>query len=176
MSAAHLHLALNHIPVLGTLLGATVLAYGLGRGYEAVQRVGLVLLVVAGGGALAVYWTGGAAEEVVEGLAGVSHEAIEAHEAWGWYALLTGIGSGGAAFVALIVRSMGRRVTPWGHVVVLGLALLSSGAMMYTANLGGQVHHPELRASPPSGPDANEPEEPEAEATVPDGAERDEHE
>lgn len=42
----------------------------------------LGLLAVAGLSAIAVFLTGEPAEEVVEGRAGVSHDAIEAHEEW----------------------------------------------------------------------------------------------
>lgn len=145
MSAAHLHLMLNHIPLLGLVFGAVLLAYGLGRGAEDVQKASLGLLVVAGLSAIAVYLTGEPAEEVVEGLAGVSHDAIEAHEKWGWYALVAGIATGVVAFGTLLagwMRARGRRAV----VLTLVLALLSSGLIGYTANLGGKISHPELRA------------------------------
>ena len=58
MTAAHLHLALNHIPVLGTLLGTVLLAYGLWQRQEPVRDVSLGLLVGVGAVAVAVYWTG----------------------------------------------------------------------------------------------------------------------
>lgn len=148
MSAAHLHLALNHIPVLGTLFGAVLLALGLWRTNDTIQQVGFGVLVLAGAGAIAVYLTGEPAEEVVEGVAGVSHDAIEAHEEWGWYALLAGLGTGVFALGALLLQAAGRRLAAGLRVFVLVLALLTSGVMAYAANLGGKVHHPELRAAP----------------------------
>ena len=145
MTAAHFHLALNHIPVLGTLFGAVLLAYGLWRNQEAVQTVSLGLLVVAGAVAIAVYWTGEPAEEIVEGMAGVSHDAIEAHEEWGWYALLASLVTGVAALVSLGIGRARRQLVRRTVQVVLVLSLITTGMMAYTANLGGKIHHPELR-------------------------------
>ena len=147
MSAAHLHLMLNHIPLLGLVFGAALLAYGLWRGAVDVQKASLGLLAVAGLSAIAVYLTGEPAEEIVEGLAGVSHDAIEAHEEWGWYALIAGIATGAVALGTLLVGWMRERLARGAVVLTLVLALLSSGFIGYTANLGGKISHPELRAS-----------------------------
>lgn len=158
MSAAHLHLALNHIPLLGILFGAALLAYGLWRRQDEVQTASLGLLAVAGLSTLAVYLTGEPAEDIVEGLAGVSHEAIDAHEAIGLYALIAGLVTGGSALVALVVRSLRPRLVRWTVLLTLGLALVSTGLIGYTANLGGRISHPELRGDAPSARSA-EPDE-----------------
>jgi len=148
MSAAHLHLILNHIPLLGLIFGAVLLAYGLWRGAEDVQKASLGLLAVAGLSAIAVYLTGEPAEEVVEGLAGVSHDAIEAHEEWGWYALVAGIATGVLALGTLLFGWVQERLGRGAVVLTLVVALLSSGLIGYTANLGGKISHPELRSGP----------------------------
>jgi hypothetical protein len=147
MSAAHLHLALNHIPVLGTLFGTVLLTCGLWRGHETVQNLSLGLLVVVGAVAVAVYWTGEPAEEIVEGVAGVSHDAIEAHERWGGYAVLASIGTGLASLGTLLYGRSRRTLASWTAPLVLVLSLFTTGVMAYTANLGGKIHHPELRAN-----------------------------
>lgn len=147
MTAAHFHLALNHIPVLGTLFGAVLLAYGLWRGQETVQNVSLGLLVVVGAVAVAVYLTGEPAEEIVEGAAGVSHDAIEVHESWGLYAFIASIVTGLASLGALLYGWSRRTLARWTVQLVLVLSLLTTGVMVYTATLGGKISHPELRAS-----------------------------
>ncbi len=146
MTAAHFHLALNHIPVLGTLFAAILLAYGLWRGQEIVQKVSLGLLVVVGTVAVAVYLTGEPAEEIVEGVAGASHDAIEVHESWGLYAFIASIVTGLAALGALLYGWSQRTLARWTVQLVLVLSLITTGVMVYTANLGGKISHPELRA------------------------------
>lgn len=147
MTAAHFHLALNHIPVLGTLFGAVLLAYGLWREQETVQNVSLGLLVVVGAVAVAVYLTGEPAEEIVEGVAGASHDAIEVHESWGLYAFIASIVTGLASLGALLYGWSRRTLARWTVQLVFILSLLTTGVMVYTANLGGKISHPELRAS-----------------------------
>jgi uncharacterized membrane protein len=165
MSGAHLHLMLNHIPLLGLVFGAALLAYGLWRGAEDVQTASLGLLAVAGLSAIAVYLTGEPAEEIVEGVAGASHDAMEAHEAWGWYALWAGVATGGAALGTLLVGWIRERLGRGAVVLTLVLALLASGLIGYTANLGGKVSHPELRATTTDAqPAAVEQADPEEEA------------
>lgn len=148
MTAAHFHLALNHIPLLGILFGALLLAYGLWREQDDVQKASLGLLAIAGVATIAVYLTGEPAEEIVEGLAGVSHDAIEAHEDVGTYALVAGLLTGFVSIVALALGAAHGRLARWSVILTLGLALASTGLIGYTANLGGKISHPELRATP----------------------------
>ncbi len=145
MSTAHLHLILNHIPLLGLLFGAALLGYGHWQSQEDVQKASLGLLAVAGLSALAVYLTGEPAEEMVEGLAGVSHDAIEAHEELGIYALVGGLATGLAALGALVYAHLRQHLARWTVIFTLALAVVSSGLIGYTANLGGKISHPELR-------------------------------
>ena len=148
MSAAHVHLALNHIPLLGILFGALLLAYGLWRDSSDVQKASLGLLAVAGLTTIAVYLTGEPAEDIVEGLASVSHDAIEAHEALGTYALVAGLLTGLTSIAALVLGAARERLVRGTVVLALGLALASTALIGYTANLGGRISHPELRAAP----------------------------
>lgn len=145
MTAAHWHLMLNHIPLLGLAIGTVLLAYGAGRRHEDVQRASLGLLAVAGLSAIAVYLTGEPAEEVVEGLANVSHDALEAHEHFAWYALVGGIATGIVALGTLLYGWLRQSLVRWTVLLTLVLALATTGLLGYTANLGGKISHPELR-------------------------------
>jgi uncharacterized protein YacL len=146
MSTAHFHLALNHIPLLGILFGGALLAYGLWRASSDVQTASLGLLAVAGMATIAVYLTGESAEDIVEGLASVSHDAIEAHEAMGTYALVAGLLTAFSALLALTLHAAYQHLVRWTVLLTLVLALASTGLIGYTANLGGKISHPELRS------------------------------
>lgn len=165
MSAAHWHLMLNHIPLLGLFFGAGLLAYGVWRGSEDVQKASLGLLAVAGLSALAVYLTGEPAEEGIEGLAGVSHDAIEAHEKGALYALIGSLTTSAAALGALLYGWGRRSLARWTVLLTLVLAFTTTGLLGYTANLGGKISHPELRGAVSStvgaeGGDEADPSEP----------------
>ena len=144
MDAAHIHLMLNHVPVLGAVFGAVLLGVGLLRRDESWQRIALWTLLVTGVASVVVYLTGEPAEELVEGAAGFSHDAVERHEEIAEWAMYAGGAVGAAALGAIgwfRSRSLPRGLMT--GVFVLNLALV--GVMAWTANSGGKVSHPELR-------------------------------
>ncbi len=141
MNYAHIHLILNHVPVLGTVFGLLILTYGLNRKSEEVLKVGLIVFVGAALVTIPVYLTGEPAEEIVEHLAGVSENIIEQHEDWALYALVLMEITGVLALLNLFAfrRSFSK--------MLLTAALLSSiiafGLIFWTANLGGKIRHTE---------------------------------
>ena len=144
MTAAHLHLALNHAPLFGVIFAALGLIWALIRKNDGVARAGLGLLVLAGLLVVPVYLSGEEAEDVVEGQAGVSEVVIEAHEeaALGG-ALATGIV--GLIALGVLVGFRRRDVPRSATAIVLVLTLAAAGWIGYVANLGGQISHPEIR-------------------------------
>lgn len=146
MDAAHIHLLLNHVPVLGTFFGLALLGYGLARDSDEILKAGLGTLVIVGIAAVVVYLTGEPAEELVEGVAGVSHSALEAHEETALWATWGG-GVLGAVALAGLWRYRRAPVARAFAIATLVLTVATSGLMAWTANSGGKVHHPELRGA-----------------------------
>jgi len=147
INPAHLHLALNHLPVLGVLFGTVLLALALWRRNDTLQRTSLVVLLLTGLAAGGVYLTGEPAEGVIEKAAGVSDTQIERHEDAAAVAT-TGAALLGLAALVLLWRSRrtGRMSAPFLTATFV-LGVLTTGAMAWTANLGGQIRHPELRGA-----------------------------
>lgn len=145
MSAAHLHLLLNHAPLFGLVFALLGLAWAFGCRNESVGRAALGLLVLSGMLVLPVYLSGENAEDLVEGTVGVSASAIEAHEE---AALGAAIATGVVGIVALVaLLGFRKRTLPrWVSAFALVLALVASGWIGYVANLGGQINHPEIRS------------------------------
>lgn len=144
MNGAHLHLVLNHLPVLGVGFGLLLFLAARLRRSTDLTRAALVVFVLAAGAAGIAYLTGEPAEEAVEEIVGVSEAAIEGHEEAATVALaLTGL-LGLGALVGLV--GFRRQALPpgWFTTAVLAGALVAGGAMAYTANLGGQIRHPEI--------------------------------
>jgi len=146
MNWPHVHLMLNHLPVLGTVFGLALLGWGLIRRNEMLQRIALVTFVLTALSAIPVFLTGEPAEDMVERLAGTAAQAIEAHEEAAVVALIAIEALGAFALVALLLFR--RRVIPRPLVAAaLVFALATSGWMAQTANLGGRIRHAELRAT-----------------------------
>jgi uncharacterized membrane protein len=136
---------LNHFPVLGTLFGLVLLAWGIVRRNDSLQRAALLTFTVVALIAIPVYLTGEPAEEAVEHLAGTAESAIKPHEdaalisfiameLLGALALGTLLLSRTRFNPALVVRS------------ALAVAVVTGGLMAWTANLGGRIRHGEVGA------------------------------
>ena len=151
MSWAHIHLALNHVPVIGLLIVLLLLAVATLRRSTELTRVSYGLLVLLAATAVVVYLTGEPAEELIEDLPGFSEALVEEHEE---VALLATIGMVVLGLVALVglIRFRPPRIAPaWYGRGVLFLALLMGGVMLWTANLGGQIRHSEIRSGSAAG-------------------------
>ena len=154
MSWAHIHLALNHVPVIGLLIVLLLLAVAVVRRSAELTRASYALLVLLAITTVVVYLTGEPAEELVEKLPGFSEALVEQHEE---VALIATIGMGVLGLVALVglIRFRAPWIAPaWYAPGVLLLALLMGGLMGWTANLGGQIRHTEIRAGGSAGLDA----------------------
>ena len=168
MNAAHLHVILNHIPVIGVPIGFALLIYGLLRKSTEVVRAALLVLIGMGIVAIPTFLSGQAAEDIVEHLPGVSHDVIENHEGAATIAFAVTLALGTVALAALLWSFRSGAV---GVPLVIFLLLFSggvSGWLARTANLGGQIRHTEFR---PGGSEGAEAEEEREQA---DGEEREE--
>jgi len=148
MDLAHLHLMLNHVPVIGVIFGFLVLFAGLATRLKTVAAVGLVFLIFAGLVAIPVYLTGEPAEEIVEHMPGVSEAVIGEHESAATVSLVSAMLS--ALFsIAALVFFRSRLVRIQGYLVIASLfiSLITGILMVRTANLGGQIRHTEIRAA-----------------------------
>jgi hypothetical protein len=145
-SPAHLHLLLNHIPILGTLLFAPlVLLWGLWRRSREVTQVGVALAVLLALAAVPVYLTGESAEEQLEGQTWLDETRVEAHEEPAEAGLIVVLLTGAAALVTLWRGRGGRPVSNiWAVLVLVGL-VVSAVLFAVSAAAGGQIRHEEIR-------------------------------
>ncbi|MDQ2666632.1 MAG: hypothetical protein M3Z05_11550 [Gemmatimonadota bacterium] len=143
-SGAHPHLLVNHAPVMGALFALALLVASWLFAPDVLRRTAFVVLVGTALAAAACDLTGDPAEHAVEGLPGVSRQVVHAHTDMAGKAYTISIVVGVLAIGALI---RWRRMTiPTGVTVVMLLAsAFLSGAMGYTALLGGRVRHTEVR-------------------------------
>ena len=146
MSTVHLHLLLNHIPVVGSVLIVVLFAAAFLLKETVSTKFALAFTAGIAVVAVIVYFTGGAAEDAVENLAGVSERAISNHEeAAELTTIAIGIFGVLSALALLIVRS--RRAPRWLALAGLIGGVAVSGLMAWTANLGGQIRHTEIQGT-----------------------------
>ena len=146
MNGAHLHLLLNHLPILGSLFGFVLLLVALVSRQPLLVRAGLITLLLAAALAIPANLTGEEAEEVVEDYPGVTHALIHAHEEAAELALWVLVGTGALALVSLLLLARNHARAALLTRLTLAGALVSFGLMARAGNLGGQIMHPETRA------------------------------
>ena len=152
MNFAHLHLLLNHAPIIGIPLCLLFLSYGLWSKNKSLQTFSLILLVGFAALALPVFLTGEPAEDIIESIPGVTESVIEPHEEVGQLAMLLSLATGAAALLALWFRKNDKLKTIFISGV-LALGILATGLLLRTGFLGGQIRHTEIRPdfqTPPS--------------------------
>jgi len=140
-----MHLVLSHLPVLGTLFGLFLLAYGVVRKSAEVQKISLGVFVLAALVTIPVYLTGEPAEEIVEHMGGISEALIEQHEDSAISALILMEVTG--ALALLNIFFLGRAIAAKFIIVTALSSVLASGVILWTANLGGKIRHTEIRSS-----------------------------
>ena len=141
----HLHLLLNHLPIIITGLALVLVAIAAWKGDDFLARVALSFLI---GGALSTlpsYFTGEGAEDAVRNLPDVSRDLIEQHQDIALVSALV-IGALGVLAAWTLWRYRRPAVVPRMIVrcVVAG-AIVGTALMAYTGLLGGQIRHSEVR-------------------------------
>ena len=144
MNLTHMHLVLNHIPIIGIPVAVIFLFYGYWFRNIILQRFSLQVLFVLCLIILPVYFTGEPAEHRVEKLPEVSESLIENHEEAAESVLILTLLTVGASLAALYFRKNESR----NRQLVLAsivFAVMTVGTLGYTANLGGKIRHTEIR-------------------------------
>ena len=146
MNPAHLHLILNHLPVVGLVFAFALLGWGTFRKNSTLAKAGFVTLIVVALLAVPAFLTGEPAEKVAKALPGVSDPIIEQHEDVAQAALIATTVAGVAALLGLWLARR-KAVASWCALAVLLVAFVATGLMAWAANLGGKVRHTEIRGS-----------------------------
>ncbi|MFZ1369404.1 MAG: hypothetical protein WAR78_03425 [Ferruginibacter sp.] len=144
MNQTHIHLLLNHFPVIGTLIGSCLLLWGIIKKNGHTKSIAAFLLAVMALIAIPVFLTGEPAEESVEGIAGVSENMISLHEEAAeiaiWLMGITGIISLAALFMAWKKHKQANIA----FLVAFIFSAVCFASMARTGYLGGQIRHTEI--------------------------------
>ena len=148
-SMEHVHVLLNHLPVIGLAMAILALALALMHHSRKTEIVALILVLVSAASAWPVNFTGQRAYETVRGLVDDGGaDWLDAHmeraekAAPAFYALAV------LAAAALLAPHKWPRMTRPLAIATLALAVLCEGAGGWIALAGGQIRHPEFRNSP----------------------------
>lgn len=151
MNLAHLHLMLTHVPILGSLFSLWLLLLTLSPRNQHLQRTALWTLFLTGLCAAAAYLTGDPARTfLMKAAPSISADLNDQHAEVAVLALALSSVAGAVGLGGLWMYPKERRFTRTFGVASIGLTLVSSIFLAWTANLGGNIRHSELRQSQPN--------------------------
>jgi uncharacterized membrane protein len=145
MNWPHIHLIINHFPVIGFIFGLLFVLYAMLRKSEELKKTSLGFFVLVALITVPVYFTGDQAGDVMERLPDVSKSLVEQHEEAASVALTGAVILGIVAAGGLFFFRRAAAIPRWLMMLALILTIAVNGLVAYTANLGGQIRHPEAR-------------------------------
>jgi uncharacterized membrane protein len=151
MNFVHLHLLLNHVPTVGTIIAFGVLLLALMQKSDDLLRGAFALFFAIALVSLPTYMTGYSAEAVVKERPGVNLELIALHQSSALLALTLHGGNGRRRHGLDCGRHASLRGrSKWAVPSVLLLSVVTISLMANAANIGGEITHPEILAPGPA--------------------------
>ena len=145
MNDAHLHMVVNHFPIIGTILGIGILIAGLLLKNDSVKNTAYVLFVIAAiFGALSMA-TGEGAEEIVEDFPGIGKAIIHEHEELAEKFALVLYVTGVFALISIVASVKKFRLAKIVSFITLILALIAGIISINVGTSGGEIRHTEIR-------------------------------
>jgi glucan phosphoethanolaminetransferase (alkaline phosphatase superfamily) len=144
-NAAHWHLVTNHLPVVGSMASALLLAWAWIKNTDDLKRTAAAALVLVALVSIPAFLTGEPSERHIQGLQGVSPRWMSNHEDLAEIALWIAVGAGAGALAALITFRKRPAFPRWAVGVLLIGCLVVCAFMVRTANYGGKIRHSEIR-------------------------------
>jgi uncharacterized membrane protein len=146
MNLAHLHLLLNHFPIIGTIvaLGLFIASF-IGKNDD-LKRSSLIVFVAIALLTLPAFFSGIGAQRAIRKDPGVSAALIDRHEGAAMLALFFMLVTGTLALVELWQRRRIAREKLWSGnlLAILIFSAITCGLMARVGTTGGDVRHPEI--------------------------------
>ena len=147
MDFPHLHLLLNHFPIIGTIVGVGLFLISFLVKTDDVRRSSLIVFVVMALLTIPTFMTGVGAQEKMVADSSVSNALIQRHEGAAelavWFMEITGA----LAVVALWQSARNANPGRLNTSAILAFSLVTVGLMARTGNTGGEIRHLEVRSS-----------------------------
>jgi uncharacterized membrane protein len=146
INVAHLHLLLNHVPTVGSVVALGLLLLAIIRQNEHLKHAGLEVLFAIAVVTLVAYMSGVGAHQKLRDRPGISDEAIKVHQDAALDGFTVTEFAGFVAWVALWQFRRGGRAVPGLVPAAMLLSIVALALMARAATLGGDIRHPEIRA------------------------------
>lgn len=147
MNDAHLHMVVNHFPIIGTILGLGILIGGLIFKNNSIKNTAYCLFIVAALFSFASMNTGEGAEEIAEKLPDVTDQIIHEHEEAAEKLALVLYLLGAISIVGLYLNVKKNAKANLVSFLALTVAAVGVFLAQQTGTTGGEIRHTEIRAN-----------------------------
>jgi uncharacterized membrane protein len=145
MNDAHLHLIVNHFPIVGFLIGTLVLIAGLLLKKSEVKLTAFGIYLFSVLASVVANKTGDEAEEILEDIEGVSHSLIHTHEEYAETFFVLALILGALSLIGFVAELKKFKFANFLTVLILLFAIAASVSATYVGTSGGEIRHPEIR-------------------------------
>ncbi|MCE9588821.1 MAG: hypothetical protein K8R57_10980 [Verrucomicrobia bacterium] len=153
---AHIHLAINHVPIIGLAVACLPVLIGILFHNRGALASGLLAVILCAGTMPFIMETGEEAQEsfvdgsISQGMDVAGKAAFREHSHRANFTAPVVYAAGILSLVALLVLIKFPRQAAWiGWAVLVG-STLSIALSIWTAEAGGRIRHPEFRPEPKS--------------------------
>ena len=147
MNDAHLHMVVNHFPIIGIIFGFGILIVGLLLKNKTLINTSYLLFIVATiFGAISTS-SGEGAEELVEDMPNIGKQIIHEHEELAEKLALLLYVLGGLSLAGLYLNFKNHSKSKLLSFLMLGIAVVGLFLVQKVGTSGGEIRHTEIRAN-----------------------------
>ena len=148
MNDAHIHLLINHIPIIGLIIGVLILLFGIIFKSSLTKKIALAVVLCCVFLAIPSFSTGEEAEEVIEHMSSMTketHHLIHEHEEkaelfmpFAWILIVLSL-------VTLFFEWKKKKFASYLSILTLVVGLIAIYIVREVGTTGGEITHPEIR-------------------------------
>lgn len=146
MNDAHLHMVVNHFPIIGIIFGFGILIIGLVLKNKTLINTSFGLFIVAAIFGAFSMGTGEGAEELVEDMPNIGKQIIHEHEELAEKLAVLLYVLGGLSLVGLYLNFKNNVKAKLLSFLILGIAAVGLFLVQKVGTSGGEIRHTEIRA------------------------------
>jgi len=145
MNEAHFHLVVNHLPIVGVLIGFLVLIVGYMIKNRHVKNTSLGIFVFSAVASAVAFYSGEGAVDVVKNISGISETLMHTHEEYAELFLTMTLILGGVSVLTAFFEYFESSFVKYGLIMVLLLSITDIVISEYVGTSGGEITHIEIR-------------------------------
>ena len=145
MNDAHLHMVLNHFPIIGSIFGLVILIAGLILKNNSVKNTAYILFMVSAIFAAFSMGTGEGAEEMVEDMPNIGKQIIHEHEEIAEKFALVLYLMAAVSLAGLIMNLKNYSKAKFVSYVAVVIAIIAVVVSTQVGTSGGEIRHTEIR-------------------------------